>query len=69
MGWLIFLAMAFLLGGALLRFGHMTARGWIIVAAMLACGALGYGLQGRPELESSPVASAAADPRLNTMIE
>ncbi len=53
-GWLIFLILALLAGGALWRWGHMPKGGLELVGAALFLAVAGYAWQGSPALPGKP---------------
>lgn len=54
MGWLIFLVLALLTGGALWRFGRFPKGGLELLGAALFLGVAGYAWQGSPGLAGKP---------------
>ncbi|TZG28737.1 tetratricopeptide repeat protein [Sphingomonas montanisoli] len=53
-GWLVFLGLALLVGGALFRWGRLPKGGMELVGAALFVGVAGYAWQGSPALPGKP---------------
>lgn len=57
-GWLVFLGLALLVGGALFRWGRLPKGGMELVGAALFVGVAGYAWQGSPALPGKPTPPA-----------